>query len=61
MAQDPIVDLYIRVSQISGTIVGVHIIRTIVFGGLYWGPPFWETTIWRIKFRRTWAVARRFG
>ena len=24
--------------KIRGTIVGVPIIRTIVFGGLYWGP-----------------------
>ena len=26
--------------KIRGTILGVPIIRTIVFGGLYWGPPF---------------------
>ena len=25
--------------KIRGTILGVPIIRTIVFGGLYWGPP----------------------
>ena len=25
--------------NIRGTILGVPIIRTIVFGGLYWGPP----------------------
>ena len=24
---------------IRGTIMGVLIIRTVVFGGLYWGPP----------------------
>ena len=28
-----------------GTILGVPIIRIIVVWGLYWGPPFWETTI----------------
>ena len=31
--------------KIRGTILGVPIIRTIVFGGLYWVPLFWETTI----------------
>ena len=31
--------------QIRGTILGVPIIRTIVFWGLYWGSLFWETTI----------------
>ena len=25
--------------------MGVPIIRIIVFWGLYWGPPFWETPI----------------
>ena len=29
--------------RIRGTIMGVPIIRIIVFGGLYWGPLFWET------------------
>ena len=29
-----------------GTFWGVPIIRIIVFWGLDWGPPFWETTIW---------------
>ena len=28
-----------RFPKIMGTILGVPIIRTIVFGGLYWGPP----------------------
>ena len=27
------------VSQIKGTILGVPIIRIVVFWGLYWGPP----------------------
>ena len=31
--------------KIRGTILGVPIIRTIVFGGLYWVPLFWEITI----------------
>ena len=31
--------------KIRGTILGVPIIRTIVFGGLYWVPLFWESTI----------------
>ena len=28
-----------------GTILGVFIIRLLVFGGLYWGALFWEATI----------------
>ena len=28
--------------------LGVPIIRTIVFWGLYWGP-YWETTIWGVR------------
>ena len=32
-----------------GTILGVPIIRTIVFGCLYWVPLFWETTIQVLK------------
>ena len=31
--------------KIRGTILGVAILRTIVFWGLYWGPPIWEPTI----------------
>ena len=32
--------------KIRGTFLGVPIIRTIVFWGLYWGSLiFWETTI----------------
>ena len=27
------------------TLLGVPIIRTIVVGGLYWGPLIWEVTI----------------
>ena len=27
--------------KIRGTLLGVPIIRTIVFGGLYWGSSFW--------------------
>ena len=30
--------------KIRGTILGVSIMRIIVFGGLYWIPVFWETT-----------------
>ena len=31
--------------EIRGTFLGGTYKRTIVFGGLYWGPPlFWETT-----------------
>ena len=30
--------------KIKGTILGVLIIRVIIFWGLYWGPLFWETT-----------------
>ena len=26
------------IPKLGGTIIGVHIIRTIVFWGLYWGP-----------------------
>ena len=32
----------------TGTLLGVVIIRMVVFRGLYWGPPIlgnWETTI----------------
>ena len=29
------------VSQNQGTILGVPIIRTVVFGDLYWGPLIW--------------------
>ena len=35
-----------------GTILGVPIIRTIVFGGLYWGPPIRETTMCVPRQRR---------
>ena len=34
-----------RFTKIRGTLLGVLVIRTIVFWGLYWGPLFWETTI----------------
>ena len=33
------------VPKIRGTFLGVPIIRTVVFGGLYWGPLFWQSTI----------------
>ena len=33
------------VPKIRGTSLGVLILRTIVFWGLYWVPLFWETTI----------------
>ena len=33
------------VAKIRGTSLGVFILRTIVFLGLYWVPLFWETTI----------------
>ena len=32
--------------KIRGTVLGVPKIRTIVFCGLYWGPPIWETTMY---------------
>ena len=32
--------------KIRSSIMGVPIIRIIVFGGLYWGPLFWETPIY---------------
>ena len=32
--------------KIRGTLLGVPIIRVIVYWGLYWGPLFRETTIW---------------
>ena len=35
--------------KIRGNFLGVPILRLIVFGGLYWGPLFWETTISRPK------------
>ena len=34
-----------------GTILGVPIIRIIVFWGLYWVPLFWEPTILALGFR----------
>ena len=37
-------------AKIGGTSLGVSIIRTVVFGGLYWGPLFGETTICRRGF-----------
>ena len=39
LLKDGYIENYIRVSQIRGTILGVPIIRIIVFWGLYWGPP----------------------
>ena len=33
-------------SQDKGTILGVPIIRIILFGGLHWGPLSRETIIW---------------
>ena len=33
--------------KIRGTLLGAPIIKTILFGGLYWGPLLWEMTIWR--------------
>ena len=30
--------------EIRGTVLGVPIIRTIAFGGLYWGPPLFQET-----------------
>ena len=37
--------------KIRGTLLGVPVIRTRVFGGLYCGPPFWETTMYGLGFR----------
>ena len=39
--------------KIRGTFLGVPIVRTIVFGGLYWVPLFWETTIWGSSMQGT--------
>ena len=34
--------------KVRGTFLGIHIIRAIVFGGVYIGVPlFWDTTIYR--------------
>ena len=41
MACDMACDLW-GFPKIRGTILGVPIIRTIVFWGLYWGPPILE-------------------
>ena len=43
--------LYVQIwefPKIRGTVLGVPILRTIVFGALYWVPLFWETTIHNI-------------
>ena len=37
--------------KIRGSYLGVPIIRTIVFWGLYWGPLFWETPIYGLYVR----------
>ena len=37
-----------EVSQIRGTILGVPIVRTIIFWGLYGVPLFWETTTFEL-------------
>ena len=43
--------------EIRGTFLVVPLISIIVFWGLYWGPPFWETTncrpLWHATFRST--------
>ena len=44
-----------RFPRIRDTLLGVPIIRIIVFGGLYWGPPIMEATIipeQKLKLRR---------
>ena len=41
--------------KIRGTILGVPIIRIIVFWGLYWGPSFREITI---SFQTRWPLLR---
>ena len=35
--------------RIRSTILGVPKMRTIVFWGPYWGPLFWETTVYGTK------------
>ena len=40
--------------KIRGTILGVHIIRTIVFWGLYWGPPILGK--YHVAFGAVWAA-----
>ena len=41
--------LYGGFQKFGGTWLGVPMIRTRILWGLYWGPLFWETTIYRKK------------
>ena len=43
--------MYMVVSQVRGTFLGVPIIRTIVLWGLYWGPPILGNSHIRIFLR----------
>ena len=51
--------------KIRGTLLGVPIKRTMVFGGLHWGPPIWgdflfkaELRLWLSGFQVKSALAR---
>ena len=59
-----IVYTYMGVSQIRGTLLGVPIIRTIVFGVYIGVPLFWETTIYLGPkvglWERVWAAGVYF-
>ena len=41
-------------------LLGVPIMRTIVFWGLYWGPLFWETTIYIYMYIRILNILLRY-
>ena len=30
---------------VRGTFLGIPMVNIILFGGLYWAPPFWEAAI----------------
>ena len=48
--------------KLRGTILGVPIIRTIVFWGLYWGPPIWVCALKGVPFRGCldWGMLREY-
>ena len=48
--------IYMGFPKIRGTFLGVHIIRAIVYLGLYWGPLFWETTIYLYSYTHIYTV-----
>ena len=47
---------YMGFPNITGTILGVPRIRTIVYWRLYWGPLIWESTIRRGVSQNTGSV-----